>query len=185
MRGLMGKSETKVHKCLGFFCWLLIVSFVLFDFFYFELCSRQSFPLVFLTHNFLLPPLILLTTIMSFGFKTIRRLLITTAVYALLIACFTQWPFFASIRFAVAKPDFVSLLNRHETKQAIELPIWIGSFHVKDVQSYPKRVWFDLGHGCGNSGIVFSRTDKKFLKPKGRYYISTELSNHWFFAVDE
>ena len=131
MRGLMGKSKTKVHKCLGFFCWLLIVSFVLVDFFYFELCSRQSFPLVFLTHSFLLPPLIFLTTIMGFGFKTIRRLLITTAVFALLIACFTQWPFFASIRFAVSKPDFVSLLNRHETKQAVELPIGSGRFMSK------------------------------------------------------
>ncbi|MGI9497539.1 MAG: hypothetical protein ACR2NK_15900 [Mariniblastus sp.] len=180
----MDKSDTKINQWIGWSCPVLIGLFVFVDFFYFELCSKQTFFGVILTHSLLLPSLIILTTLFGVGFKTIRRSFITTTVIALLFACYIQWPLLASIRFEVAKPSFDDLLNRYETQQPVELPIWIGSYHVKDIQG-SKRIWFDLGHGIGNSGIVFSRNDKKFLKPKGSYYISPELSNHWFFAVDE
>ena len=185
----MANSTNSVNKSTCLACGILVSLMVTLDFWFFELSERRSFLLFFFLHTVLLPSSLFLTALFGVGFKTIRRSLLTTAIIAFLIALSTQRPLLASLRFAAAKPEFSELLNRFEKVEAIELPIWVGSFHVKEIKrsnsSRRPRVWFDLGQGCFNSGIVFSHNDQVFVKETARYWYVSQLSNDWFFAVDE
>ena len=185
----MANSTTNINIGTYLACGILVSLLVTLDFWFFELSERRSFLLFFVFHTFLLPLTLFLTALFGVGFKTIRRSLLTTAIIAFLIALSTQRPLLASLRFAAAKPEINELLNRFEKEEAIELPTWVGSFHIKEIKrsnnSHRPRVWFDLGQGCFNSGIVFSHNDEVFVKEIGRYFYVTQLSDDWFFAVDE
>lgn len=185
----MANSTTNINIWTYLACGILVSLLMTLDFLFFELSERESFLLFFVWYIILLPSLLFLTALFGVGFKTIRRSLLTTAIIALLLAFFTQQPLLPSLRFAAAKPEFCELLNRFEKEEAIELPTWVGSFHVKEIKrsNNPQRprVWFDLGQGCFNSGIVFSHNDQVFVKETHRYCYVTQLSDDWFFAVDE
>jgi hypothetical protein len=185
----MANSTTNINIWTYLACGILVSLLVALDFLFFELIARQSFLLFMVLYTILLPSLLFLIALFGVGFKTIRRSLLTTAIIALLFSFSTQRPLLSSLRFAAAKPKFCELLNRFEKEEAIELPIWVGSFHVKEIKrsTSPRRprVWFDLGQGCFNSGIVFSHNDQSFVKETGRYWYVTQLSDDWFFAVDE
>ncbi|MCP4095156.1 MAG: hypothetical protein GY880_20600 [Planctomycetaceae bacterium] len=185
----MANSTTNINIWTCLACGILVSLLMTLDFLFFELSERKSFLLFFFWYTILLPSLLFLTALFGIGFKTIRRSLLTTAIIALLFSFSTQRPLLSSLRFAAAKPEFCELLNRFEKEEPIELPIWVGSFHVKEIKrsTSPRRprVWFDLGQGCFNSGIVFSHNDQVFVKETARYWYVTQLSDDWFFAVDE